>query len=495
MSAERSSRVDGLGDPLGEAMTPSGPASPVERRSSGLSFHSRLVIDLVVVAMLPLAAFGLILIAGGLVDETGGTPILLFSLAITAALGILVAHLVALDLSTPLRALAAAISRVGAGEHAEPVPVLGDDPLARLAESHNRLAGDVERRNRQLAQILAAVAALVPGDGADVLLAQATADAQAAFGLIDCRIWLVDPRTVEPDERIPGERLPIRAELRAGVERLGLLQGTLPATRAWEPADQALLDLFAREVGVALRNAELFARVEVQNALLRELAQSKDDFLRGVSHNLQTPLTSIRLYADQLATASGDRRAEIIGEQADRLSRMVRQLLTVSRLESGAIRPDSEVLAIGSRVRRAWEALGVRNVELVLTDESQGWLAIGDADHLDQVLWALLDNAVKHGAGPIKATISTDQASGRISLRITDHGPGVPETDRHRLFERFVRGSTADTAEGSGLGLYVARELMLGMHGNLVLEPRPSAGGPTGATFRLSLPAEPPLET
>src|SRR6185436_15711072 len=104
-------------------------------------------------------------------------------LAITAALGILIAHLVALDLASPLRALATAIARVGAGEHADPVPVPGNDPLARLAESHNRLAGDVERRNRQLAQILAAVAALTPGDGAERLLERATADARSAFGL------------------------------------------------------------------------------------------------------------------------------------------------------------------------------------------------------------------------------------------------------------------------------------------------------------------------
>jgi signal transduction histidine kinase len=475
------------------------PSPAVEGRSFGLSFHARLVIDLVVIAMLPLAVFGLLLIAGGLVDRAGGTPLLLFALAITAALGILVAHLVALDLSSPLRALAAAIARVGAGEHAEPVPVPGNDLLARLAESHNRLVGDVERRNRQLAQILAAVAALTPGDGVERLLERAAADARSAFGLIEATITLVDPGTVKPDERIPGEPLPVRAEVRAGVERLGLLRGYLRPTRTWEPADQSLLDLFAREVGVAIRNAELFARVEVQNTQLRELAESKDDFLRGVSHNLQTPLTSIRLYADQLAAATDDRRAEIIREQSDRLSRMVRQLLTVSRLESGAIRPRTDVLALGPRVRRAWEAIGVRDTELALTDESLGWLAIGDADQLDQVLWALLDNALKHGAGPVDAAVSVDPAMGRITLRIADHGPGIPDADRERLFERFARGSGADPSNGSGLGLYVARELMRGMHGDLVLErpAEPLAGGiePPGAAFRLTLPAEPPLET
>jgi signal transduction histidine kinase len=464
-------------------------------RRSRLSFHARLVINLVVVAMLPLAVFGLLLIASGLVDRSAGTAILLFALAITAALGILVAHVVALDLSNPLRALAAAIARVGAGEHADPVSIAGSDPLARLAESHNRLVGDVERRNRQLAEILAAVASLSPGDGVEQLLERATADARAAFGLLDARVRLLEPASVEPEERIPGEALPIRAEIRAGADRLGLLEGHLAATRIWEPADQALLDLFAREVGVAIRNAELFARVEVQNAQLRELAEAKDDFLRGVSHNLQTPLTSIRLLADQLAATTGDRRAEIVGEQADRLSRMVRQLLTVSRLESGAIRPRSEVLALAPRVRRAWEALGVRDQDLVLEDESQGWLAIADGDQLDQVLWALLDNAVKHGSAPIEATVAVEPATGRIALGIRDHGRGIAEADRSRLFERFARGSAPDAAEGSGLGLYVARELMRGMHGDLVLEDAGAAGSRGGASFRLTLPAEPALES
>src|SRR6185503_11170974 len=144
---------------------------------------------------------------------------------------------------------------------------------------------------------------------------------------------------------------------------------------------------------VAIRNSELFARREAQNSQLLEVDAAKDDFLRGVSHNLQTPLASIRAYADQLARDAPDRRLAIITEQVDRLSRMVRQLLTVTRLESGALRPSSDVLALGPRVRRAWEGLA-SDVPFELDDDSEGWLAIADGDQLDQVLWALLDNAL-----------------------------------------------------------------------------------------------------
>jgi signal transduction histidine kinase len=246
---------------------------------------------------------------------------------------------------------------------------------------------------------------------------------------------------------------------------------------------------------VAVRNAQLFAQVDVQNARLRELAEAKDDFLRGVSHNLQTPLTSIRLYGDQLAGSTGDNRAEIIVEQADRLSRMVRQLLIVSRLETGTIRPTSEVISVVSRVRRAWEALGVRDRDLRLVDETGGWLAIGDPDQLDQVLWALLDNAVKHGAGLIQARVTSDEIRHAIHLRVSDEGAGVAPSDVDRLFQRFARGSGGSSGDGSGLGLYVARALAIGMQGELVLEPGGNQVANTGAVFRLTLPAEPGLET
>src|SRR3970282_377855 len=98
---------------------------------------------------------------------------------------------------------------------------------------------------------------------------------------------------------------------------------------------QDLLELYASEVAVAIRNAELFEQVQQQTERLVALDAAKDDFLRGISHNLQTPLTSIRAYAEQLQEERADRRLEIITEQSERLSRMVRQLLSVFRLEAG----------------------------------------------------------------------------------------------------------------------------------------------------------------
>jgi signal transduction histidine kinase len=480
-------------DNLGESVD--APPEP-ERVGPPISFRTRLTLGLVAAAVLPLAGFGIVLLVAGVATGAVADPttgrLLLFAIAIAALIGILIAYLLAADLTGPLRAIAAAVDRVSAGDLSAKISVSGDDEVARLADSHNRLAGDLERRNRELGRILAAIETATPRDGVDWLVGRAAAHAKAAFGMIDASIQLVDPETVPVEESVPGDPRPIRAELRIGGENLGVLVGHLPATRAWERGDQDLLELFASEIAVAVRNAQLFATVEAQNAQLLELDAVKDDFLRGVSHNLQTPLTSIRAYADQLSKDRPDHRLVIIGEQSDRLSRIVRQLLTVSRLESGALKPRGEVLALGPRVRRAWEALGAGAVPFSLDDESNGWLAIADADQLDQVLWALLDNAVHYGRGTQVACGVALASDGRVRLTIRDGGPGVSEGDRGRLFGRFERGSHPGAGEGSGLGLYVSRELCRAMGGDLVLET--SAPG-RGAAFSIYLPAEPPYDS
>ena len=456
--------------------------------ASGLAFRTRLTVALIAAAVLPLAAFGVLLVFAQRLPDAGTTlpRLLLLAIAIAALLAILVAYLLAAELTGPLRAIAAAVDRVKAGDLSTPIAVAGDDELARLADSHNRLAADLERRNRELGRIRAGIIHGSPREGSAWLMGRASTDAREAFGFIDAQILLVDATEVPLEEVVPGDPRPVRAELRAGDERIGVLLAHLPATRTWERADQDLLEVFAAEVGVSLRNAELFARVEAQNAQLLELDAAKDDFLRGVSHNLQTPLTSIRAYADQLAGKMPDRRLGIIAEQADRLSRMVRQLLTVTRLESGALRPEAEVIAPATRVRRAWEAMAVDEIPFRLVDKSKGWLAIADADQLDQVLWALLDNAVKYGRrGPVDVELAAE--AGRLRMTIADGGPGVAEGDRARLFGRFERGTSQNAEDGSGLGLYVSRELCRAMGGDLVLEP----GMPgRGAAFSVWLPAE-----
>ena len=123
-------------------------------------------------------------------------------------------------------------------------------------------------------------------------------------------------------------------------------------------------------------------------------------------------------------------------------------------------------------------AIAVEGVQFKVDDRSGGWLAVADVDQLDQVLWALLDNAVKYGErSPILVEIAPVPEHSQLRLTISDLGPGVAELDRSRLFRRFERGADRTADDGSGLGLYVSRELCRAMDGDLVLEPQVAGRG------------------
>ena len=464
--------------------------TPPPYRAGRYSYRARLTMALITAGVLPMIGFGTVtLLFVDTADPNATVPrLLLMAMAIAVAFALLLALLLASELTSPLRAIADSVERAAAGEEPATPELPGDDELSRLAESHGRLARDLTRRSRELRKVLDIVENTTLGERPDHLAARAGDAAREAFGMIDCTVLLVDPREIPFEEPVPGEAIPVRAVLIANGAAQGIAVGHLPATRPWERADQDLFELFAVEVAAAVRNAELYTRIERQNRRLVELDAAKDDFLRGVSHNLQTPLASIRGYAQQLAAEAPDRRLAIITEQADRLSRLVRQLLTVTRIESGALRARLEVFAAVPRVRRTWEALGAADVPFTLEDGAAGWLALADPDQLDQVLWALLDNAVSYGGrSPVEVAVAANPEAGELTITIADHGPGVDEDDRERLFRRFERGADRPTGEGSGLGLYVSRELCRAMGGELVLEPE---SPDRGAAFTISLPAE-----
>jgi signal transduction histidine kinase len=423
---------------------------------------------------------------------------LIGALVLAVAVGSLLAQL----LVQPLGRLSTEVARIGTGRRDRRMQSSGSDELAAVIASHNQLADALEARNRSLALVLEAIATLAPDQGVRRLVDAARPAAARAFGFLDVSIDLTDygheGQSTVIEDHVPGEAHRFPTAIRAGGDVLGTLWTSIPPTRDWTPADQALLEIFAMELGAAIRNAQLFAEVE-------ELSETKSEFMRGVSHNLQTPLMSIRNIAVQLAdavtgrkrsparargSAEVERGLEIIVEQSERLSRLVDQLLIVSRLEAGTLHPRVEVFAPATLVRRAWETLQPEGDGLVVDDEAPEWLAAADRDRVDQVLWALLDNAVKYGRPPLEVKVrpSGDQdplAEGEwLVVSVRDHGAGIPEADRERVFERFARLN--ESTAGTGLGLSVAQGLVEAMGGRLWIA---TTDGP-GTTFAFSLPAE-----
>ena len=247
-----------------------------------------------------------------------------------------------------------------------------------------------------------------------------------------------------------------------------------------------------------MEHALLVEQLRAQTEELNRMASVQSDFLRGVTHDLQTPLTRVSALAaevgeqPQLSEAS---RADLetISHQADRLRRMVAQLLVASRLEVGALQPAQEVFRVEPIVQRTWDALRAgRPFQLEVAGIPH--LVVADPDRFEQVLWALLDNAVKYSpaGSAVAVRLSGDRAAARelqSVIQIRDEGSGMDEEAQARAFEQFYRSETARrlAPDGSGVGLYAARGLVEAMGGTIEIASR--LGG--GTTVTLTLPAEP----
>lgn len=287
-------------------------------------------------------------------------------------------------------------------------------------------------------------------------------------------------------------------DVAAGDELRAVLMAPWEGRPPPSPAELNVLSLLGRHAATAIEHALLYARLRAQTDELNRMAAVQTDFLRGVTHDLQTPLTRIGALAAELRTAVDGEAArsdlDTIAHQADRLRRMVGQLLVVSRLEAGAFTPAQEVFRVEPLVQRTWDALRADR-PFTLERDGADHLVVGDPDRLEQVLWALFDNAVKYsGAGSgVRARISggdvDDGASLQSVIEIVDDGAGMDRTTLARAFEQFYRSADAQrlAPDGSGVGLYAARGLVRAMGGEMELV---SSLG-SGTTVRIVLPAEP----
>ena len=431
----------------------------------------------------------------GLASTVG--PSLVPYLAALLALVLVFAASLAVYLADLLRrrlgAVEAGLAAVAAGDLGARLPAGDRDQLDRLAASHNRLAAALERRDRVVWRSLEALEALRPERGPANLLGDVLEGARSIFELDVC--WLRDGTgavvAVSPPGPPSAATDPSLVSVAIDAIAGSRLEGTGTSVGSWTVADRALFGLFAREAGVALRSAGLHEETSQRAERLGRANELQREFVRGLGHNLQAPLARILMSSEDLVTATsqgedGRRHAEAINADADRLTRVVRELLTATRLDAGMFVPQAEPFALAPAIRRAWHALASdRHLDLV--DRSAGWLAVGDRDAVEQVAWILLDNAVRYApSGPVHVSI-TAASDHELLVRVHDDGPGVPRSERGLVFRRFRRGSTARGHDGTGLGLDVARRLVRAMGGGLHYEEAPEGG----ATFVFTLPAEP----
>jgi len=239
----------------------------------------------------------------------------------------------------------------------------------------------------------------------------------------------------------------------------------------------------------ARRAAERTREVEVA----RRSDALKTALLRTVSHDLRTPLASIKASVSSLRQAgtayTDEDRAELLAaieEEADRLARLVNDLLDASRLEAGTLSPNKQpqdvAELIDAVVRRLRPLLGDRPVDVEIPDTLPA--VTYDYAQIDRVLTNLIENVIAHTPPGSPLAIQVQDLGSEIRIAVVDHGPGIPPADRERLFRPFERGRTS--ARGSGLGLAIARGFVEAHGGHLWVEDAP--GG--GARFVFTLPSE-----
>ncbi len=226
-------------------------------------------------------------------------------------------------------------------------------------------------------------------------------------------------------------------------------------------------------------------------------AGRKISFVTQVSHELRTPLTSIRMFADMLATPglSEEKRLKFsgtIGTESQRLTELIERLLAFNALEKGTRQVKSAPFDAAELAREAAEETAAKLRDAGLQANLQlpelPALALGDRSITKQALLNLLDNACKYAPDTGAVEVAVGAVSGRVTVRVSDRGPGIPAVIRDRLFEPFVQGGQTLTnkSPGVGLGLSLARGLLRQANADLLLVPSTA-----GTAFEIILPAAP----
>lgn len=284
---------------------------------------------------------------------------------------------------------------------------------------------------------------------------------------------------IDPQERTLGSILLVKP---AGSPRL-------------THADDRLLSAAANQIRLALERAKL--RDEATEAeVLRRTDELKTALLSAVSHDLRTPLSSIMasagsLLQDDVTWSRGERRefATAIEEEAQRLNRLVGNLLDLSRIEAGSLRPEKGWYDIGALIDDVVGRLRTLTAKHRLSVEVQPNLppVLLDYVEIDEVLTNLIENAIKYTPPGSGVHIRAARSDSDLLVEVLDNGPGVPEQALPHLFEPFYRvRDGAVSATGTGLGLAVASGLVQAHGGRIWVENRPQGG----ARFAFTLPLE-----
>ncbi|HEY3551358.1 MAG TPA: ATP-binding protein, partial [Gaiellaceae bacterium] len=341
--------------------------------------------------------------------------------------------------------------------------------------------------------------------------AQERAHAAEALEYVDDGVILVDEAGVvrlwNPTAAISLRRPAVEAVGRPIAEMLGdwqSLQSRIPVASEPQSGGASRAQTLPVEVqgeerwlsisAVRFPGGTVYAFRDVTDE--RAVEQMKTDFVSTVSHELRTPLAAIYGAAMTLRRRDvvvdepqRDRLLEVVASEADRLARIVNDILWASRLESGRMSIAIErcdAAAITTEVMDVLRSRAPEGIEVDLSKSRALPPVAADPDKLRQILTNLIDNAIKYSPDGGRVEVEIGRSGGRVRFRVADHGLGIPPTEQDRIFEKFFRLDPNLTrgVGGTGLGLYISRELVTRMNGRIWVD----SDGRTGSSFFLELP-------
>ncbi len=342
------------------------------------------------------------------------------------------------------------------------------------------LRTDVSRATPALVLVLAVVAAGLLGGGRAAVAVALVAAATYNLAFVP-PVWTFKVNAGE-------DWVALSVFLAVAVSVGLLVAGEANRRRAAEQREAELRSLNAELEAVVAERGRL-ATEAARVAVLEDVDEQRSALLRSVSHDLRTPLATIRAVASDLrdgAVYEEATRVDLLAtvcDEAERLDRLVTNLLSLSRIEAGALRPERQAVPfdelVSDRVRRL--ARMFRQVRVDVSLPADRCLVDGDYSQLDQVVTTLLENAARHA--PQGSTVRLDgrRRDAMLEVRVSDEGSGVAEWEHERVFEPFRRG---EGSTSSGVGLAICRAIVEAHDGRIWLE-RTSGGG---ATFTFTLP-------
>jgi two-component system phosphate regulon sensor histidine kinase PhoR len=406
-------------------------------------------------------------------------------------LALLVSWTVSMLVSRRVSAIAAVAERYAAGDWSRPARDYGTDEIGAVARALDGSVREIGRRAAELASDRARMEAILAGMIEGVLVVNEHGRVQLVNGAARQMLRLL----AAPEGRHYLEivRQPdIAAQLGSALR--GIPADGLELTLPHDPE----VIIIARSAPVT--SSGMAGAVLVMHDItdLRRADRIRRDFVANVSHELRTPLTAVRGYVEALLDGGTDaaearRFLEIIGRHTMRMERLVRDLLRLARLDAGQetlehVSCPVESLFDGVETDLA-AVLEGRQQTVEHKIAADATTVVGDPAKLHDALRNLLENATNYGPEKSQILMSSERRGERILLTVADHGPGIPEADLSRIFERFYRVDKSRTRAardpgGTGLGLAIVKHLVELHGGKATVANRP--GG--GAVFTIELP-------